>query len=69
MRVMSAEEAARVVKTKMGNDPQPKGFTAIGMEGIHIPDGTFDDFVRECERLGMVVHSYWFNETAIISGR
>lgn len=69
MRIMPAKEAAGIVKAKMGNDPQPKGFTAAGMEGRHIPEGTFDEFVRECQSLGMVVHSYWLNETAIISGR
>ena len=69
MRIMTPHDAAKVVKGKMGNEPQPLSFSASVMEGRHIPNGTFDEFVRECEGLGLLVHSYWLNETAIISGR
>lgn len=69
MKIMAPHEAAKVVKSNMGNDPHPLTFSASIMEGKYIPEGTFDDFVYECIDLGMVVHSYWVNETAIISGR
>ena len=69
MRIMEPKDAAMVVRAKMQNDPQPLQFSATIMEGRHIPEGTFDDFVTECQKAGLIVHSYWLNELAIISGR
>lgn len=69
MTIMTPHDAATVVSRKMANDPQPLAFSATIMEGRHIPVGTFDDFIRECEGLGLLIHSYWVNETAVISGR
>ena len=69
MKIMTPRDAAKVVKGKMGNDPQPLSFSASVMEGRHIPNGTFDEFVCECIELGLLVHSYWVNETAVISGK
>lgn len=69
MSMMTEYEAARRVYERMGRDPKPETFCAGVMEGRHIPEGTFDGFVRECEAMGMRVHSYWLNEMAVISGR
>ena len=66
MEIMTPHDAAVAVKREMADSPRPRSFSAVVMEGLHIPDDTFDDFVRECQRLGLTVHTYWLNECAVI---
>ena len=69
MKIMTPHDAAVIVSGKMANDLQPLSFSASIMEGRYIPVGTFDDFINECEGLGLLIHSHWLNETAVISGK
>ena len=66
---MTPYEAAIRANRSMSCDPQQRAFTAEGMEGRHIPAGTFDEFVGECRMMGLCVHSHRKGKTAIISGR
>lgn len=65
--IMSPRKAALRTWSKIKNDPQQKLIARYWMEGRHIPDDTFDEYVHELKGMGACIHKY-SRTSVIVSG-
>lgn len=56
--ILEPREAALRMWQKLRNDPQPIVIPSVWMEGRHIPDGTFNEFVHELKGMGACIMSF-----------
>ena len=65
---MTPHKAALRVWSHIKNDPHPKLIVCCWMEGRHIPDGTFNEFVRELKSMGACIHKFAPDRSVTVSG-
>lgn len=66
--IMAPRKAALVIWHKIKNDPHHKLIYRFWMEGRHIPDGTFNDFVKELKDMGACIHKFEPGRSVVVSG-
>ena len=66
--IMTPHKAALTIWHKTKNDPHHKLICCSWMEGRHIPDGTFNEFVNELKGMGACIHKFTPGRSVIISG-
>ena len=65
---MTPHKAALRIWSHTKNDPQHKLIACHWMEGRHIPEGTFDEFVHELKGMGACIIKYRPGKSVIVSG-
>ena len=66
--VMTPHKAALRTWSKIKNDPQPKMIARWWMEGRHIPEGTFNEYVHELKGMGACIDKFRPGMSVIVSG-
>lgn len=66
--IMTPHKAALRVWHKIKNDPHHKLIMCSWMEGRHIPEGTFNEFVHELKGMGACIHKFTPGRSVIVSG-
>lgn len=66
--IMTPHKAALRIWSHMKNDPHPKLIARYWMEGRHIPEGTFNEFVHELKGMGACIHKFAPDKSVVVSG-
>lgn len=67
--IMTPHKAALRIWSHMKNDPHPKLIARYWMEGRHIPEGSFNEFVHELKSMGACIHKFRPDKSVVVSGR
>lgn len=67
-KIETPHKAALTIWHKIKNDPHHKLIAAYWMEGRHIPEGTFNEFVHELKSMGACIHKFTPDKSVVVSG-